>query len=392
MPPHSSHGKVGKRPYWKASVGSVTLIGLAFATYYIISSVAHLSCDRCHRADCSAQLEDVRKQHEALKEDIRLLKEQLLDAEHTISAYTKDLTLPQRGERGRLESLTESQKDHGAAVALCESNALEMQANSLGTSKPDSWSLIKWTGMPDTCTVKGHQIEQLDADFNFRRGYSLRLTQDVEDKTHLLPWLLASRDGGQLASRKRRVLLDLGANSFNTSTLWFLRWYPLEFTEIHAYEQVAGLFRKPRARSTKGVSLGELDKGSRMKGVAAGGPPLPAWLLRRITLHQAFVGTKDNPWTKTVDIMRVIKKELQLTRDDTVIVKMDIEGEEWNILPKWLEDDDMLGIVDELFVEVHYTHPSMEQHHWLRFKHSREQAAELLLRMRRKGFYVHAWP
>lgn len=45
--------------------------------------------------------------------------------------------------------------------------------------------------------------------------------------------------------RRRRVLLDLGASKFDNSVLWFLRWYPLEFTEVHVFEARTGVFVIP---------------------------------------------------------------------------------------------------------------------------------------------------
>lgn len=94
----------------------------------------------------------------------------------------------------------------------------------------DPWMQMKWVGKPAKCRVKGHVIEALDDVNNFRRGYSLKYIWDVEDKTHILPWLLGSRQ--DLNSRKRRVLLDLGGNMFNTSIQWFMRMYPCDFTEV----------------------------------------------------------------------------------------------------------------------------------------------------------------
>eukprot|EP00897_Mesotaenium_endlicherianum_P005260 jgi/Mesen1/4762/ME000242S03934 len=252
---------------------------------------------------------------------------------------------------------------------------------------------LQWTGRPARCSVNGFPIEELDAESNFRRGYAFQLTKDVEDKTDLLPWLLANRDGERLASSKRRVLLDLGGNRFDTSTLWFLRFYPLDFTEVHAFERKPNLYVVPTPvpAAEPGGSRG-MDGTSHFSGVKAGGPPVPPEILKRITLHQNFVGTRDDASGGVIDITRMIKEEFGITRDDTLIVKMDIEAEEWNILPAWLKDDEMLGLIDELFVEIHYRHPSMTRFGWMKFKHTREEASQLLESLRDRGVYVHAWP
>lgn len=55
---------------------------------------------------------------------------------------------------------------------------------------------------PAPCTVQGFPIEELDDEYNFRRGFALNFTPDVEDKTHLLPYLRAAHDPS-LATRYR---------------------------------------------------------------------------------------------------------------------------------------------------------------------------------------------
>ena len=52
----------------------------------------------------------------------------------------------------------------------------------------------------------------------------------------------------------------------------------------------------------------------------------------------------------------------------------------------------MATLVDELFVEIHYAHPTMSAYAWDKFKHSREEAVDLLVNLRKAGFYAHPWP
>lgn len=84
-----------------------------------------------------------------------------------------------------------------------------------------------------------------------------------------------------------------------------------------------------------------------------------------------------------------MKGELQMKATDTVVVKMDIEGSEWPILRRWLSNPEMPLIVDELFVEVHYNHPSM----WNYLVRSPgKMRKKLLADLRWHGFYAHFWP
>ena len=58
----------------------------------------------------------------------------------------------------------------------------------------------------------------------------------------------------------------------------------------------------------------------------------------------------------------------------------------------WLADPEMPLIVDEIFVELHYKHPSLSQYHWMQFNHTRADATRLFNRLRAAGFFVHPWP
>lgn len=57
----------------------------------------------------------------------------------------------------------------------------------------------------------------------------------------------------------------------------------------------------------------------------------------------------------------------------------------------WLEDPELPYIIDELFVEIHYQHPTMWPQFWNRGP-PREKALEMYQSLRDKGFYAHPWP
>ncbi|KAH9317047.1 hypothetical protein KI387_018816, partial [Taxus chinensis] len=209
-----------------------------------------------------------------------------------------------------------------------------------------AWKQMKWIGEAASCRVKGHFIEMLDHVNDFRRGYALKFTDNVEDKTHLLPWLLASKTG-ELGLRRRRVYLDLGANSFSSSVDWFLRMYPCDFTEVHAFEINPSLWRPPTQVFHEEANLlpAHVPRSNPIRVNST--PSIPEWMMERVKIHYELVSDHDDPSTKAINISRFIKEELRLTPADTVVVKMDIEGSEWPILRKWMEDPEMPLIVDE---------------------------------------------
>ncbi|GJP43908.1 hypothetical protein CLOM_g3304 [Closterium sp. NIES-68] len=256
----------------------------------------------------------------------------------------------------------------------------------------DPWAFTKWTPRVSPCLVAGLPIEELDAHLNFRRGWTLGFVDDVEDKTLTMPFLRAAMDPS-MHRRKRRVLIDLGANKFETSVTWFLRMYPLDFTEIHAVEVQTGLFQKPSTPPLEVLAY-EINKQSRLRPFRRGPAGFPDWLLQRVHPYNFFISSEDNQEEGVVNVTRWLLDELQLKEEDSVVVKMDIEGAEWAVLPQWLSIPKMSAIVDELFVEVHYHHPSMEAFTWTPkiFNHTLDETSRLLTDLRRAGFYVHPWP
>eukprot|EP00271_Cylindrocystis_brebissonii_P002316 TRINITY_DN1284_c0_g1_i1.p1 TRINITY_DN1284_c0_g1~~TRINITY_DN1284_c0_g1_i1.p1 ORF type:complete len:432 (+),score=63.33 TRINITY_DN1284_c0_g1_i1:198-1493(+) len=262
----------------------------------------------------------------------------------------------------------------------------------------DPWLAMKWVDQPSLCPVRGHTIEMLDPVNNFRRGWALDFAGDVEDRSLLPAFFLASQDTS-LQTRKRRVLLDLGGKNFESSTAWFLRQYPLDFTEVHAFEMQEGRYRIPRQHPAAQDAVAKLNGASRTrpKGDTRNPAPIPNWMLTRIKSYQVMVTNEDGMIEvqgkplKKINITRFMKEDLGLTPDDAVIVKMDIEGSEWDVLPEWAADPEMVAIVDEIFVEVHYQHPSMSAFGWRRNTHDRETATRLLSDLRSKGLFVHFW-
>ncbi|KAL3678197.1 hypothetical protein R1sor_021153 [Riccia sorocarpa] len=248
------------------------------------------------------------------------------------------------------------------------------------------WSQVKWIGQPAACRVRGELIERLDVVNNFRRGYALRFAQDVEDRTHILPWMLGARV--DLNRRKRRVFLDLGSNTFSSSIEWFIQMYPCDFTEIYAFEKKLDLLIIPSGFSEQDNWAVGATGAERTKAR----PGVPSWIRKRIKVYNEFVSDVDDPDVSAVNITRFIKQELKLTAEDAVMVKMDIEDSEWPVLERWLNDGEMVQIVDEIFVEVHYNHSSMFNFNWNKFTHERNQAKRLLANLRWKGYYIHFWP
>ncbi|GAQ79019.1 hypothetical protein KFL_000220530 [Klebsormidium nitens] len=229
----------------------------------------------------------------------------------------------------------------------------------------------KRIAMPAGERIQGLLVGVLHPELQFRPGYAHGQTDDCEDPSYLIPWLLGNQV--DLNSASRRVFLDLGAAAFNSSTGWFMRNYPVDFDEIHAFEVVPDLFEPPYD------VIGALPH-----------PPV-------VTQYEMMVGVSDEANTSLgvpgVDILRFITGELRIREEDTLIVKMDIEGGEWEVLPALLEAPAVLRLIDELFVETHYGDPIMRACGWDQFYPKKlEDALSLVNQLRQAGLRTHFWP
>ena len=182
-------------------------------------------------------------------------------------------------------------------------------------------------------------------------------------RKHIMPYLL----GAQIDTRrfKKRVLLDLGATAFPSSVKWFLDNYPGGFTDVHAFEMESGAFKPPP-------------------------PGSPVLRGAKITVHETKAGVVNT--RDSVDIVDFILNKAKLEVGDFVVIKMDIEGDEWEVL-KHMERKKVFPFIDEMFVDLHYNHPRMHRYGWHVFKHTRDDAYNLYKHLREDlGVFAHPWP
>ena len=136
-----------------------------------------------------------------------------------------------------------------------------------------------------------------------------------------------------------------------------LKLYPalLSFDRFFAIEAVSGFYKLPP------------EKELRYLLTSAGMTPSRASeFTRRHDFLHALVGARSKPSTKppTIGFSDFLKHRLHLEPSDAVVVKMDVEGHEYDIVETLLQDG-TAGLIDELFLEVHYNHPRMRKlFHW----------------------------
>ena len=193
-------------------------------------------------------------------------------------------------------------------------------------------------------------------------------------------------------SCRRRVYIDVGARTFdsNEGMLGTFKIYPelADFDEFYAFEAVAGFYKLPPQPQLTALLRSHGMSQSRAETFA-----------RRHFFFQAFVGARSDPSTTPPmlgfsDFLRVV---LGLQPADAVVVKMDVEGWEFDIVRTLLEDGTH-ALIDEIMLEVHYGHPKMRRlFNWCKTpqfwcSYTLQNATSMYQSLRDAGVYAHHWP
>lgn len=177
----------------------------------------------------------------------------------------------------------------------------------------------------------------------------------------------------------RRVYIDLGANSYSSSIgSWFLKAYP----DGEAYQVVAVEPERHYRRSyadhpeiellhfaafTRNGSVPWGDKGTGRAHMTRDGIPGDA--------------------RPALDVSDFLKRRIKPA--DYVVMKVDIEGAEWDLIPHLLSTG-AIHLVDELFVEIHTDINSCCYPPWDEGRHWAD-ALRLMRHLRMNGVFAHMW-
>jgi hypothetical protein len=118
----------------------------------------------------------------------------------------------------------------------------------------------------------------------------------------------------------------------------------------------------------------------------------PAYSQRyNITFLQIYaeVGTGSS-----TDMMKLLPT--MVTKDDFVVLKFDVDPNrfargptmEWGFLLALTKTKEVLALVDEIYIEMHFYYPDLEWNHY----HSNWEGLDLFRYLRKCGVVVHCWP
>lgn len=213
----------------------------------------------------------------------------------------------------------------------------------------------------------------------------------------LKPWIALKRNMRNIkylpsmvdiSFKDRYVYVDVGARSYGSSIgSWFMKHYPKQNKTFHVYAIEADKTFHKEYGLRKGVTL----------------LPYAAWVKNETLTFQIHRGMgKIQTMQYACDYDGKVEKiqgfdlaewlKNTVSRNDFVVMKMDVEGAEFDLIPRLFESG-AICLVDELFLECHYNR-------WQRccpgqrspkYERTYEQCLALFHSLRRRGVLVHQW-
>lgn len=223
----------------------------------------------------------------------------------------------------------------------------------------------------------------------------------------LKPWITLKRNAknikylpslADISFKRRYVYIDVGARSYGSSIgSWFRKQYPkqnhtFEIFAIEAddsfydeYKSKKGITLLPYAAWVRNETLSfEINRDHDQKEDEKGGGGMGRIRPASGSTHsevRAINGFDFASWVKRT-----------VSEKDYVVMKMDVEGTEFDLIPRLFETG-AICLIDELFLECHYNR-------WQRccrgvrspkYKNTYGECLDLFQSLRQRGVLVHQW-
>ncbi|PKA67249.1 hypothetical protein AXF42_Ash004741 [Apostasia shenzhenica] len=245
----------------------------------------------------------------------------------------------------------------------------------------------------NNCPVSAHKLQLL------------RSAEPLIEEEPLKPWITLKRNVKDIkylpsmvdiSFKQRYVYIDVGARSYGSSIgSWFRKQYPMQNKTFDIYAIEADKAFHGEYASRKGITLipmaawirneslsfevnHDLEKKGDEKGLGMG-------RIRRDSLSSGNLHT-----VQGFDLAEWLKSTV--TEKDFVVMKMDVEGAEFDLVPRLFETG-AICLIDELFLECHYNR-------WQRccvgkrspkYENTYGQCIHLFSSVRDSGVLVHQW-
>lgn len=247
------------------------------------------------------------------------------------------------------------------------------------------------------CSVPGHRRE------------IIQNAEPLIQEEPLKPWITLKRNIKNIkyltsmvdiSFKNRYVYIDVGARSYSSSIgSWFKKQYPKQNKTFEVYAIEADKAFHGEYRSKRGVTLlpyaawvrnetlfFEITWDPSKKIVERGRGGMGR--IRPVQSSASYMGDLDK--IHGIDFVGWLKKTV--SERDFVVVKMDVEGTEFHLVPKLIETG-AIYLIDEIFLECHYNRwqrccPGQRN---VKYQKTYAQCMDLFTSLRESGVLVHQW-
>ncbi|KAG4922203.1 hypothetical protein AAZX31_18G189400 [Glycine max] len=238
----------------------------------------------------------------------------------------------------------------------------------------------------------------------------VKIAEPLIEEEPLKPWITLKRNVrnikylpsiADISFKNRYVYVDVGARSYGSSIgSWFRKQYPKQNKTFHVYAIEAdktfhqeyglkkGITLVPYAAWVKNETLMfeiHRDPGEHVEVKGRG-------MGRIQPLQSSGRGEFDGEVEKIqgFDFANWLKKTV--SKNDFVVMKMDVEGTEFDLIPRLIKTG-AICLIDEIFLECHYNRwqrccPGQRS---AKYEKTYDQCLQLFKSLRQSGVLVHQW-
>ncbi|OIW00883.1 hypothetical protein TanjilG_22681 [Lupinus angustifolius] len=271
---------------------------------------------------------------------------------------------------------------------------------------------------------ESNMVENFGSDFDSDSngkcnvpGYKLELVKNSEpliEEEPLKPWITLKRNVKNIkyipsmvdiSFKNRYVYVDVGARGYGSSIgSWFRKQYPKQNKTFHVYAIEADKAFHQEYGTKKGITLlpyaawvrnetltFEINHGpGEHEQVHAKGARGMGRIQPLKSSGNDFGGGSEVEKIQGFDFANWLKSTV--SKNDFVVMKMDVEGTEFDLIPRLFETG-AICLVDEIFLECHYNR-------WQRccpgqrspkYEKTYDQCLQLFSSLRKSGVLVHQW-
>ncbi|KAC9333161.1 hypothetical protein R6Q59_027177 [Mikania micrantha] len=242
-------------------------------------------------------------------------------------------------------------------------------------------------------------------------GYKQELLKQAEpliESEPLKPWITLKRNienvkylpsMADISFKQRYVYIDVGARSYGSSIVsWFKKQYPKQNKTFDIYAIEADAHFHDQYKSKKGVTLlpyaawvkneslvFEINQTPGDENVETG---RGMGRIQPVKPGGGIVGSTDV--IQGFDFANWLKNTV--SEKDFVVMKMDVEGTEFDLIPRLIETG-AICLIDEVFLECHYNRwqkccPGVRSP---KYQKSYGECLDLFQSLRQRGVLVHQW-